>query len=306
MSVGVSTGRKPWAAVVLSLLATGLGHIYCGRIVTGLFLFLASGLFAPFVVVAALEEPLTSVLVQLLVLLLLVAGFYVYAVVDAFALARRLRDNYVLRDYNRGLVYTLFILVGLTYPPVIVHYLRSTVFEAFLIPSASEAPNILPGDHFLVNKLVYQRRPPQRGDLVVFRTPPDRRLTWIKRLVALPGDTVAVRGNEVFINGKKLEHDRQPRSSFPALPAAIQGEPMLEVNGSHRYPILLGPAVGAIPDFPEKKVPEGQVFVLGDNRNDSTDSRQFGFIALGEIIGTFEFIYWPAESWDRFGALPPT
>src|SRR6266850_2462594 len=125
MSVGTTTGRKPWAAVVLSLLATGLGHIYCGHIVTGLFLFLASALFAPFAVLAALQEPLTSVLVQLIALLLAVAGFYVFAVVDALFLARRYRESFVLRDYNRGIVYTLFILVGITYPPVIVHYLRA-------------------------------------------------------------------------------------------------------------------------------------------------------------------------------------
>lgn len=146
MSVDAATGRKPWAALVLSLLATGLGQIYCGHIVKGLFLFLASALFAPFAVWAALQEPVTSVLVQLLVMLLAVVAFYVFAVVDAFYLARRYRDSYVLRDYNRGLVYALFILVGMTYPPVIVHYLRSSVFEGFLIPTASEAPNILPGD----------------------------------------------------------------------------------------------------------------------------------------------------------------
>src|SRR5438105_10185969 len=259
MSVGAAASRHPWAAVLLSLLATGLGHIYCGRIVTGLFLFLASGLFAPFVLLAALQEPLTSVLVQLIVLLAAVAAFYVYAVVDAFFLARRLRDGYVLRDYNRGLVYTLFILVGVTYPPVIVHYLRSNVYEAFLIPTASEAPNLLPGDHVLVNKLVFQRRPPQRGDLIVFRAPPDRKLIWIKRVVALSGDTVAIRGTDVFLNGKTLEHERQPRSSFPALPARIEGEPSVEVNGARRYPILVGAVDEPIADYPETKVPAGTV-----------------------------------------------
>lgn len=304
MSIGATATRQPWAAVLLSLLATGLGHIYCGRIVRGLFLFLASGLFAPFVVLAALEEPLTSVLVQLIVLLLTVAAFYVYAVVDAFFLARRLGSAYELRDYNRGIVYTLFILVGLTYPPVIVHYLRSNVYEAFLIPSASEAPNLLPGDRLLVNKLVVQRRPPQRGDLVVFRAPPNRTLNWIKRIIALPGDTVAVRAADVFVNGKKLEHERQPRSNFSALPASIEGEPSVEVNGGRRYNILLGPSAEPIPDFAEAKVPAGTVFVLGDNRNDSTDSRQLGFIPLGEIIGLFEFIYLPAADWNRFGAQP--
>lgn len=303
MSVDAVTGRKPWAAAVLSLLATGLGQIYCGHIVRGLFLFLASALFAPFAVWAALQEPVTSVLVQLLVMLLAVAAFYVFAVVDAFFLARRYRDAYVLRDYNSGLVYALFILVGITYPPVIVHYLRSNVFEAFLVPTPSEAPNILPGDHVLVNKLVLQRRPVQRGDVIAFRTPHNRRLNWIKRVIALPGDTVAVRGKEVFVNGKKLEHERQPRSSLPALPDRIEGDTFVEVNHGSRYSILLAQAKEAVPDFAEKKVPDGACFVLGDNRADSTDSRHISFVALGEIIGVFQYIYLPAESWERFGVV---
>jgi signal peptidase I len=303
MSVDAATGRKPWVAVVLSLLTTGLGQIYCGHIVRGLFLFLGSALFAPLAVWAALQEPVTSVLVQLLVMLLAVVAFYVFAVVDAFCLARRHRDSYVLRDYNRGLVYMLFILVGMTYPPVIVHYLRSSVFEGFLVPTASEAPNILPGDHVLVNKLVLQRRSVRRGDVIAFRTLQNRRLNWIKRVIALPGDTVAVRGQEVFINGKKLERERQPRFDLPALPDRIEGDTFVEVNHGSRYSILLGQAKEAVSDFAEKKVPEGACFVLGDNRANSTDSRQISFVPLGEIIGVFQYIYLPAESWERFGVV---
>ncbi len=303
MNVDAATGRMPWAAIMLSLLATGLGQIYCGHIVKGLFLFLASALFAPFAVWAALQEPVTSVLVQLLVMLLAVVAFYVFAVVDAFYLARRYRDSYALRDYNRGLVYALFILVGMTYPPVIVHYLRSSVFEGFRVPTASEAPNILPGDRVLVNKLVLQRRPVRRGDVIVFRAPQNRRQNWIKRVIALPGDTVAVRDQEVFINGKKLERERLPRLDLPALPDRIEGDTFVEVNHGSRYSILLGQAKEAVPDFAEKKVPEGACFVLGDNRANSTDSRQLSFIALGEIIGVFQYIYLPAESWERFGVV---
>src|SRR5205807_10637985 len=97
---------------------------------------------------------------------------------------------------------------------------------------------------------------------------------------------------------------RQPRSSFPALPARIEGEPSVEVNGARRYPILVGAVDEPIADYPETKVPAGTVFVLGDNRNNSTDSRQVGFIPLGEVLGLFECIYFPAESWNRFVAQP--
>ncbi|HZU37705.1 MAG TPA: signal peptidase I [Gemmataceae bacterium] len=299
MSVPGSTGRKRWVAVVLSLLATGLGHIYCGHIVTGLMLFLVSLLFAPVAVVVALLHPSTAMLIGLIASFLAVIGIYLFAVVDAYGLARRQREEYVPRDYNRAVVYVLFILVGVSYPPVIVHYLRSDVFEAFVIPTASEAPNILPGDRVLVNKLVLRGRYPQRGDVVVFHPPHNPRQNWIKRIIGLPGDTIAVRGNELYVNGKKLERDRVPAAS---LPSESQGEVFMESNGGRRYLVQFSPTAKATANLAEKKVPEAMCFVLGDNRNDSSDSRDFGFVPLGDVLGVFQYIYYPAEGWERFGA----
>jgi len=296
-----TTRRQPWVAVVLSLFATGLGHIYCGRIVTGLVLFLASLLFAPIAVAAAFMAPSTAVLVGLMAATIAVLGIHVYAVVDAYRVARKTRDHFEPREYNRGGVYALFILVGVSYPPGVVHYLRANVFEAFSIPNASEVPNFLPGDHILVNKLTLQRRFPRRGDVVVFHNPRDRRLTWIKRVIALPGDTVAVRGNEVVVNGKKLEHDRVPAAGLSGIREAVDGQVFYETNAGSRYQIMLSPTSEAVADYPEKRVPEGACFVLGDNRNHSRDSREFGFVALGEVFGLAEYIYYPAETWTRFG-----
>src|SRR2546423_12065775 len=108
MSATQAPGRSPWVAMVLSLAATGLGQIYCGRIVRGLVMFLGSLLFAPAVVVAALLPPATVVLVGLILALLTVLGVYVFAVVDAFRLARRGRDLFQSMDYNHPLVYALF------------------------------------------------------------------------------------------------------------------------------------------------------------------------------------------------------
>jgi signal peptidase I len=301
MSVAAVNGRKAWVALVFSLLATGLGHIYCGRIVKGLALFLASSLFAPLAVVASLLDPSTPLLVGLLASALAVVGLYLFAVADAFVLARRLRDEYALREYNRGFLYALFILVGVTYPPGVVHYLRANAFEAFLIPTASEAPNILPGDHVLVNKHLLHARFPRRGDVVVFRVPGQPGRQWIKRIIALPGDTVAVRHNEVLVNGKKLEHERVPAESLPDGTSGLKGQVVQEVNSGSRYLILLAGDEESV-DFAEKTVPDGNCFVLGDNRNDSTDSRQFGFIPISDLRGAFQYVYLPAGSWSRFGA----
>ena len=121
MSSPNASARSPLLAVILSLAATGLGQIYCGRIVRGLVMFLGSLLFAPVVVAAALLPPATVVLVGLILVLMAVLGVYVFAVVDAFRLARRGPDPFQPKDYNSPLVYALFILVGLTYAPGVFH-----------------------------------------------------------------------------------------------------------------------------------------------------------------------------------------
>ena len=296
------TSRSPLAAVVLSLLATGLGHIYCGRIVAGLLLFFASFLLAPAALLAALAGLSLAVMAGLALAIAVVIGAYVYSVVGSCRAARKLQGAYELRDYNRPIVYVLFILVALTYPALAVTQIRANLLEAFYIPAAGMTPNILLGDHILVNKLTYRLRALERGDLIVFRSPKDRRLTWIKRVIGLPGDTVELKNNEVFVNDRKLERDRVPPSSLPTLPEP--GEVYAETNSGRRYKILLGAEPAESANFAKAKVPEGACFVLGDSRDNSTDSRDaaVGFVPLGDILGHVEFIYCPAESWSRFGA----
>jgi signal peptidase I len=295
--------RSSLVAVILSLAATGLGQIYCGRVVRGLVMFLGSMLFAPVIVAAALLPPATIVLVGLIFALLAVLGVYVYAVVDAFRLARRGRDHFQPMDYNRPLVYALFVLVGLTYAAGGLYFIRSNVFEAFKIPTASEAPTLLPGDRILVNKTTYQRRFLRRGDEVVFRVPSEPGLHWAKRVIGLPGDTVEVKDSEVFVNGQKLPRAPVPRASLGAAAQEIKGEVFEETNSSRLYRILFAADTKPLPDYPQAKVPDGACFVLGDNRNNTRDSRTMGFVALGDLLGDVQYRYWPAATWTRFGVL---
>jgi signal peptidase I len=290
-------------AAMLSLAATGLGQIYCGRIGRGLVMFLGSLLFAPAIVVAALAPPGTTVLVGLILALLTVLGVYIFAVVDALRLARRERDHFHSMDYNRPLVYSLFILVGLTYSAGGLYFIRSSVFGAFAIPTASEAPTLLPGDRVLVNKMTYRRRFVRRGDEVVFRVASEPGLNWAKRVIALPGDTVEVKANEVFVNGRPLLREPAPRASLGAAATAVEGKLFEETNAGRRYRILFTADTAQAPDYPQAKVPDGMCFVLGDNRHNSRDSRTMGFVALGDVLGDVQYRYWPAATWTRFGGL---
>jgi signal peptidase I len=295
--------RSPSVAVILSLAATGLGQVYCRRIVRGLGLFFGSLLFTPVIVMAALLPPATAVLVGLIVALLLVLGVYVFAVLDAFRLARHGRHDAQPKDYNHPLVYALFILVGMTYAAGGLYFIRSNVFEAFAIPTASMAPTLLTGDRFLVNKTTYQRRFVRRGDEVVFRVPSQPGLTWARRIIGLPGDTVEVKSNQVFVNGQQLPKEPAPRASLGAAAPEVQGELFEETNAGRRYRIVFAADSKPLPDYAKAKVPDGTCFVLGDNRNNSRDSRELGFVALGDLLGEVQYRYWPATTWARFGFI---
>lgn len=293
-----STPRSPWAASALSLLCTGLGHLYCGRVVRGLTLFCASLLFGPLALVLALLTPSTPLLVVLILAGLGIVALYLFAAVDAWRLARA-TGSFAPRDYNHPLVYVLLGVVGVVYPVLTLAYLRGHVFEAFYIPTASMVPTVLDGDRVLVNKLVLANALPERGDVVVFKAPERPGLNWIKRVIGVPGDRVAVVAGDVFVNGTKLA--RTPAVAGPQ----VRGVVFAEELAGRRYLVQMGGGTEKAKDYAEQVVPAGCYFLLGDNRDNSLDSRDLGCIARGDILGAVPYVYLPAETWSRFGVLRP-
>jgi signal peptidase I len=304
MSKVETTGRNPWAAAALAMMAPGLGHIYAGAIVKGLACFFGVLLFAPALALVAKLPASRSVLFAVLLIVLATLGLYLYAIVDAFLVARRRLQHYALRDYNQGIVYVLFLLASPAYFIGAVLYLRANSLEAFLVPTDSMVPTVLVGDHLMVTKLAHPIPVPERGDVLVFYNPENTEQRWIKRVIALPGDKVATRGAEVFVNGKKLERDPVPAESLAAIRDQVKGDVFNESNGGRRYTIMFA-ADGKQADFAEREVPRGSVFVLGDHRDNSRDSRdpEFGFVPLGNVLGKVRFLYLPAETWARFGVV---
>ncbi|HSF80772.1 MAG TPA: signal peptidase I [Anaerolineales bacterium] len=133
------------------------------------------------------------------------------------------------------------------------------------IESVSMQPTLFEGDFVIVNKLAYKLGEPGRGDVIVFRYPPDpEREPYIKRVIGLPGDEVQVHDRSVFVNNEPM---REPYISAP--------------------PIYEGTWL----------VPEGSLFVLGDNRNSSSDSHSWGMVPFENVIGKAEVVYWPPEEW---------
>ncbi len=164
-------------------------------------------------------------------------------------------------------------------------FIRTFVVQAFKIPSGSMLPTLLIGDHLLVNKFIYgvkvpfsgtvlvPLKTPQQGDVVVFRFPKDRSIDYIKRVIGAPGDSVEIKDKKVFVNGKAIE-DPHAHSSSASL-----------LSGSASPRDNLGPIL----------VPEGHIFVMGDNRDNSYDSRFWGFVDQKDVRGKAFILYW---SWD--------
>lgn len=224
--------------------------------------------------------------------------------------ARGVTREPLLVDYSRAFFPVILVVL----------LLRSFLYEPFRIPSDSMMPTLIQGDFIFVNKWRYGLRlpvlnwkvleigVPARGDVIVFRKPSDPSLVFIKRLVGLPGDTIGVVGSQVYVNGMPSpivpgELYSGPKSE--QYPFTLVGEERL---GAVAHGILLDPARPGLEG--EWRVPGGHYFMMGDNRNNSRDSRfaDVGFVPADHVIGRAEAI-WLAFNpgpgslllWDRMG-----
>lgn len=190
---------------------------------------------------------------------------------------------------------------------LIVFLLRSFLFEPFRIPSGSLEPSLLVGDFILVNKFDYGTRlpvvhtklfgsgTPQRGDIIVFRWPPNPSVDFIKRVIGVPGDHISYINKELYVNGQKIPqefvlktHYKEPNEE--EFEAVENQEDLLGV----KHKIYLNPA-RTTRDYHDIVVPAGMYFAMGDNRDASADSRYWGFVPDKNIVGKAVLVW---MSWD--------
>lgn len=161
------------------------------------------------------------------------------------------RSGNTLREVVETLVIALLV----------AFLIRSFVIESFQVEGRSMLPTLHNGDRVLVNKLLYRFSHPKTGQIVVFQSPVIKNQDWIKRVIGVPGDTVAVRNNQVYLNGK------------------LYPEPFLRYTQSV--------------NVPPTHVPPGYLWVEGDNRPQSFDSRSFGLLPMGNLKGQAFVVWWP-------------
>lgn len=188
-----------------------------------------------------------------------------------------------MKKINKSIVkeYAETIIIAI----LIALFIRTFLVQAFKIPSGSMKETLLIGDHILVNKFIYGIKipflrktlvpisDPERGDIVVFIYPIDRSKDFIKRVIAIAGDTIEIKDKKIFINGTPYEDE----------------------YGVYKDNLIYPRSMQPRDNFGPVTVPEGSLFVMGDNRDQSLDSRFWGFVNLRDVLGEAFVIYW---SWD--------
>jgi signal peptidase I len=197
-----------------------------------------------------------------------------------------------LSGYLKGWVGTILIAL------LIATCIKSSLGDWYVVPTGSMKPNIVEGDRIFANKLAYDLKvpyttlqighwaDPKRGDIVVFKSPVESK-TLVKRVIGIPGDRIEMKDNKLVINGKSLTYEPLVQKQFENL-SSLRGfdyQFVMEDLDGRQHPIMHMLYQNAFRSFDAVVVPEGKYFMMGDNRDNSHDSRFFGFVDRKSILG---------------------
>ncbi|MBW2623892.1 MAG: signal peptidase I [Deltaproteobacteria bacterium] len=216
--------------------------------------------------------------------------------------------------FIRGWVFTILLAL------FIATSFRSAIADWSDVPTGSMKPTILEGDRVFVNKLAYDLKipyttihlarwdNPKRGDVVILFSPADG-TRLVKRVIGLPGDTLAMWRNQLIINGEPVRYDELKQDAIHQLPPEQRLDHLFYTEGLYEreHLVMLTPAQKSPRTFSPLKIPEGKYFVMGDNRDVSADSRFFGFVERKQIVGRVLLVVFSLEldnhylpRWHRF------
>ena len=260
--------RSPLVAVLVSIVLPGLGQVYCGKLARGIVFYLGKWVLISVVGLSGLIAGFSGLIVAVAI----IAVYRIVIAAEAGVTAARLKEV-PLKRYNRWYVYVaavflVHVIAEQALLPIV--QFRIVGLRSFKMPASSMQPALEPGDHVMAKLRPYRNSLPKRGDAVVFDYPLDKTKDFLKRVIGLPGERLEIKDKQVFINGQRLED-----------PWGIYLDTRTMPTG--------GPPRDNLPPI---TIPEGSVFVLGDNRDYSHDSRFWGCVEIKDIHAKPLFIYW--------------
>jgi signal peptidase I len=277
-TIGTLKKRRPAIAFLLSLVTPGLGQMYNGKLKRGIVFFgVYEILFILLYVFSGLRYELRG-LVLFIAFIVILLGFFIYVLLDAIFNINKLRVT-VLKPYHKWYLYVGILTSVLIINEFILEPILPDIesFKSYKMSSSSMAPTLLVGDRLIVDRKIYKDERPKRGDTIIFEFPNDPSKDYCKRVVALEGEKIEIISNKVHIDEKLMD---DPWGYFKS-----------SAEETH---------FKKLENFGPEIVPKGALFVLGDNRDNSLDSRLFGFVELIKIRGKALYVYW-AKDKGRIG-----
>lgn len=260
--------RSPILAPLLSIVAPGLGQMYNGQLVKGIIFYLIGYLLFFLVSLTGLQLKFYG-LIFIFALLICV---FLFIVGDALFVALKKREI-VLRAYNRWYFYVLFAILAFGISKISDTFVKVDPLggiKAYSIPSGAMIPTLMVGDRIIVNLENYRTNQVKRGDIIIFKYPENPERDFIKRVIAIEGDVIEGKDKIIYLNGKEI---KEPYISHSDVNIRIDRDNPRD-------------------NFGPLSIPKSKIFVMGDNRDNSYDSRYWGFVDVKDIKGKTLYIYW--------------
>lgn len=280
--------RKSWLAALLTLIQPGLGHLYAGSLRGAVRWWVA--VFAGVMLTPVLAVRFPVGVVAAIASWTIPTGLVTAAIFSAVQAGRRAPRPYPRTRFNHWYVYLAVWLSSLALHQFVFRPCLRRSYEAFRIPSASMEPTILAGDFLYIRKPLSS--PIHRGAVVVFTSVEEDSLKVIKRVVGIPGDTLAMRDGRLLVNGAAAS---EPYLPPPAPTHRSESSDFRVKMRRWQLPHLVGAPDSYLPDLNDwgpLVLPPDSVFVLGDNRQASYDSRYWGLLAFDRILGEPALVYY--------------